>query len=157
MIWCRQLRLRKVMCVLLIINIKHEISLFYSISRKPTLRIAKIEGIAYIVSHLIFKAGLWPAQRSCLILCWACHESAYFIIIYLRQVLNNLVCISCKACASIYECSHLFLLQNSGTATRPRPLARWARGRSIWSLWWKGNFSRKKKKKKNRFVNFDSE
>ena len=30
------------------INIKHEISLFYSISRKPTLRIAKIEGIAYI-------------------------------------------------------------------------------------------------------------
>ena len=31
-----------------IINIKHEISLFYSISRKPTLRIAKIEGIAFI-------------------------------------------------------------------------------------------------------------
>ena len=30
------------------INIKHEISLFYSFSRKPTLRIAKIEGIAYI-------------------------------------------------------------------------------------------------------------
>ena len=45
------------------IYIKHEIALFYSISRKPTLRIAKIEGIAYIHSDL-HSLSKWPKKLS---------------------------------------------------------------------------------------------
>ena len=49
----------------------------------------------------IFRAGLWPAQCSSFLLCWACHESAYFTMFYLRYVLTSLGRISCKACESI--------------------------------------------------------
>ena len=40
--------------------------------------------IEHLYHTFIFRAGLWPAQLSSFLRCWACHESSCFTIFYLR-------------------------------------------------------------------------
>ena len=63
-------------------------------------------GIHVVLMSLIFRAGLWPAQRSCLLLTTMLGVSWVSIFHHILPLLNSLGRISCKS-----TCEHLCLLR----------------------------------------------